>query len=293
MKFLLIIKNHFFYVFVIFIFIIISTLKFYPNIFNLIVLKNFLNSQNLTNIKSQNQNVLSSVANKSEEIKNQTNTLKVEQQDSNKSNLENNPKETIFVDLSGAVNNPGVYELSANSRVKDVLTLGKGFTNEASSLWISRNLNLAKPLKDTQKIYVPFKWETYGDCTCLIDSLYVDAPLLENYSSNNSSYLTNYEIPVTVNTSPSALTTSSTNPSTLVSSTSITSNVGSTSLSNLVNLINVNTANAQKLDELPGIGETYAQKIIDNRPYANFSDFKTKSQIPSSTADNLVNLITF
>ncbi len=57
----------------------------------------------------------------------------------------------IQVHVSGAVVKPGVYSLPVNSRVKDAIEAAGGCTEEA----LTENLNLASPLEDGQKIWVP------------------------------------------------------------------------------------------------------------------------------------------
>jgi len=63
----------------------------------------------------------------------------------------------ILVDVSGAVINPGVYELVANSRVKDALIAAGGLQANANHQYISKNINMAQKVSDGQKLYFPFE----------------------------------------------------------------------------------------------------------------------------------------
>ncbi len=63
---------------------------------------------------------------------------------------------SIWVDVSGAVANPGVYELPENARVFEAIETAGGFLEQADTQW----LNQALVLKDGEKIQVYTKEET-------------------------------------------------------------------------------------------------------------------------------------
>lgn len=56
--------------------------------------------------------------------------------------------------------------------------------------------------------------------------------------------------------------------------------------------ISVNSASADELDTLSGIGPATAKKIIDNRPYTSLQDLVTKKAIGPSLFDKLKNQLT-
>lgn len=56
----------------------------------------------------------------------------------------------IYVDIDGAVINPGVYELTEGSRVNDAINAAGGLKEKA----VTKNLNKARKLVDGEKIYI-------------------------------------------------------------------------------------------------------------------------------------------
>lgn len=61
----------------------------------------------------------------------------------------------LTVEIAGAVEKPGVYQLLASERVERLLIEAGGLSVEADREWVERNLNRAAKLVDGQKIYVP------------------------------------------------------------------------------------------------------------------------------------------
>lgn len=62
----------------------------------------------------------------------------------------------IVVDIEGAVEKPGVYELPNRSRLLTALKKAGGLSVGADRYLIAKNFNLAKKLSDEEKIYLPF-----------------------------------------------------------------------------------------------------------------------------------------
>lgn len=155
----------------------------------------------------------------------------------------------IYVDIAGAVKKPDVYEVSIGARLKDVLNLAGGLSDEADKDFFQRNFNLARIVSDQEKFYVPSIYEIqnglFTENTQTLD--YTQPNILEN-SANNSSVDSQ--------------------------------------------LININAATMEELDQLPGIGKITAQKIIQNRPYSNINELLEKKIVNKSTFEKIKELIT-
>ncbi len=143
-----------------------------------------------------------------------TDTAAEETEYSEDSNVRTQP---IFVDIGGAVKNPGVYQVSEDTRLFQVIEMAGGLSEEADA----DHVNRASFVEDGQKIIIPVK------------------------GSENNDGLTSAD------TAPSSADTG---------------------------LININTASADELKSLSGIGDVTAEKIIE---YRSSKAFKSKEDIMS------------
>lgn len=69
------------------------------------------------------------------------------------------PFSSVVVEVNGAVTHPGVYTLQYGDRVAQAIEMAGAFLPTADALYIARDLPLAEPVTDGQKIFVPFAKE--------------------------------------------------------------------------------------------------------------------------------------
>jgi competence protein ComEA len=137
---------------------------------------------------------------------------------------------TVKVHVTGAVLHPGVYELSSRARVVDAVAAAGGAATTADL----QRINLAQTIIDAEQVFVPSRSQRTSSPTV--------APRLRPSRTSLP--------PVTA---PGA------SPPVVPSATTI---VGSNSASGR---ININTATAEQLDTLPGVGPSTAKAIITYR----------------------------
>jgi competence protein ComEA len=63
--------------------------------------------------------------------------------------------EKYYVDISGAVKKPNVYQVNPGTRLKEVLDMAGGISDQADQNFFARNFNLARFVSDQEKIYIP------------------------------------------------------------------------------------------------------------------------------------------
>lgn len=131
----------------------------------------------------------------------------------------NSTSSQIFVDIGGAVKKPGVYQVSDDTRLFQVIEMAGGLTENADA----DHVNRASFVEDGQKIIIPVK----------------------------GSEISNDSVPASEYTDPQVQDD---------------------------DLININTASADELKTLTGVGDVTAEKIIE---YRSRKAFKSKEDIMS------------
>ena len=112
-------------------------------------------------------------------------------------NLDVPPPSGLLVDISGAVNHPGLYRMKRGDRVYDAIAAAGGLTDQADP---ARLPNLAGRLKDGEQVKVPFARSTAGSVvitrtnlnTATLDELEVLPGFTSAFAQEVIDYRTNF-----------------------------------------------------------------------------------------------------
>lgn len=170
----------------------------------------------------------------------------------------------VYIDVSGAVEEPGVYCLDGEALLIDAINKAGGFTGDVAYRFVSRKINLAQPVSANQKVYIPFEDEL--ECTAI--SLLPVADKVEIIVGDTSG-LVDSTISDFWNTS----------------STSSSSAQSASTSDKSTSCININSASADELTTLNGVGNSTATKIIEGRPYTTVDDLLNVSGIGEATLE--------
>ena len=180
-------------------------------------------------------------------------------------NIEQNPEgemevtpipQKIFVDVCGAVLNPGVYELDAGSRIFHAVEAAGGYLPEAAENYLNR----ARSLTDGQQIYVPTQEEMKmltADSNETAHSFYEMTPEALRPGKADLSEMEDSSKGKSMNSDIDLQEDSGTVSTDAISVTG--------EAQDRDERINLNTADASLLSTLTGIGQSKAEAIIAYR----------------------------
>ena len=201
-------------------------------------------------------------------ISNKNNDILCENNEDIDNNAEvalNNEIKKMYVDIKGAVKNPGVYQVNEENIINDVINLAGGLLDKA----YVENINLSKKVQDELVIYVYTKNEIKKN----------------NLQENQTCSSNNYIITECTENKVSIITSNENNENNENNNSSVSSS-----------LININIASIEELTTLPGIGESKAQNIINYREengyFKTIDEIKNVNGIGEATFDQLKKYIT-
>ena len=184
---------------------------------------------------------------------------------------ETNEKEKLsefYVEIKGAVNSPGVFKVTSDNIINDVINMAGGLKNNA----YTKNINLSKTVSKEMVVYVFTNYE-YS--------------LLNTKEETTECNCPKQDISVCTDKGTSIITSDENKPEEVPNSDSETENN---------NKININTASKETFTSLSGIGDAKAQKIIDYRNenglFKSIEELKNVSGISEKLFEQIKEFIT-
>lgn len=147
---------------------------------------------------------------------------------------------TVRVQVSGAVLEPGIYDVPANCRVEEAIAAAGGMTENADS----ERINLVRKVRDGMQIRVPVKKAARTNSK-QTKAAQATAGLSESTSRKSGS-----------------------------------NKAGSGKNSSLLPRVHINSASISELQQLPGIGPALAQRIVETRNSGRFTSAEDLLRVP-------------
>lgn len=147
---------------------------------------------------------------------------------------------TVRVQVSGAVLEPGIYDVPASCRVEEAIAAAGGMTENADS----ERVNLVRKVRDGMQIRVPVQKVARTSST-------------QRKSAQAKSGL-------------GASTTKK----------SSSTRAGTEKNNSAVQSVRINSASARELQQLPGIGPALAQRIVETRNSGRFTSAEDLLRVP-------------
>lgn len=147
---------------------------------------------------------------------------------------------TVRVQVSGAVLEPGIYDVPASCRVEEAIAAAGGLTENADS----ERVNLVRKVRDGMQIRVPAQKAARTSRTQR-----KNAQATAGYSASSTKK---------------------------VGST----RAGAEKNNSAVQIVRINSASVSELQQLPGIGPALAQRIVDTRSRGRFASVEDLLRVP-------------
>ena len=147
---------------------------------------------------------------------------------------------TVRVQVSGAVLEPGIYDVPANCRVEEAIAAAGGMTENADS----ERVNLVRKVRDGMQIRVPVKKAARTSRTQR-----KSAQATAGYSASSTKKIGS-------------------------------TRAGAEKNNSAVQIVRINSASVSELQQLPGIGPALAQRIVKTRNSGRFTSAEDLLRVP-------------